>query len=153
MLLDPTPCADSALRNQDLDESQILEHILQTNRIDIPEQSGPLTYRRAEELIRRQREVVDFALPSKPLFEFMAQSIDANQLYLMEHAPGVFDGDIVIFSAARGGNGTDSPHLQSWRLYVAGGIAVYPVDCTHYEMMTTSSLSMYGEQLKLSLDA
>jgi hypothetical protein len=30
---------------------------------------------------------------------------------------------------------------------------VYSVDCTHNEMMTTGSLSMYGQQLKLSLEA
>jgi hypothetical protein len=44
-------------------------------------------------------------------------------------------------------------HLQSWRPYVAGDITTYSVDCTHHEMLTTASLSMYGEQLKLSLEA
>ncbi|MGO9748309.1 MAG: thioesterase domain-containing protein, partial [Mycobacterium sp.] len=152
VLLDAAFSAHGGIaRNQALDESQILEHILRTNRINIPVQSGPLTYRQAEELIHQQREVVEFALPQ--LLEVMVQSVTANQLYLLEHVPDVFDGDMVIFSAARNGNGNDSSHLQSWRHYVAGDITAYSVDCTHYEMLTTVSLSMYGEQLKLSLEA
>jgi thioesterase domain-containing protein/acyl carrier protein len=138
-------------RNQALDESQILQHILRTNRIDIQVDSGPLTYRQAEELIHQQ-EVVEFALPPKRLLEFMVKSVNANQLYLLEHVPGVFDGDMVIFSAARSGNGNES-HLQTWRPYVAGDITAYSVGCAHYEMLATGPLSMYGEQLKLSLEA
>ena len=159
ILLDPTPSANSTVRNQAVDESQIesqiLDLFLRTNRIDIPEQSGPLTYRQVEELIHQQREVVELALPLPPrqLFEFMVQSSNANQVYLLEHVPDVFDGDMVIFSAARNGNENNSPHLQNWRPYVAGGITEHSVDCTHHEMLTTGSLSMYGEQLKLSLEA
>ena len=155
VLLDPAFSANKFIaRNQALDESQILEDILRTNRIDIPVRSGPRAYRQAEELIH-QREAVEFALPLPPkqLLELTVQSVNANQLYLSEHVPDVFDGDMVIFSAARSGNENDSSHLQSWRPYVAGDITVYSVDCTHHEMMTTGSLSMYGQQLKLSLEA
>ena len=95
---------------------------------------------------------MEFALPPKQLLEFMVQSVNANQLYLVEHVPDVFDGDMVIFSA-RSGNENDSSHLQNWRPYVAGDITVHSVHCAHDEMMTTESLSMYGEQLKLSLEA
>ncbi|MGO9035955.1 thioesterase domain-containing protein, partial [Mycobacterium sp.] len=139
-------------RNQASDESQILEHILRINHIDIPEQSGPLTYPQAAELIHQQlEEVVEFA-PNQ-LLEFMVQSVTANHSYLQEHVPDVFDGDMVIFSAARSRNRNGSSHLQSWRPYVAGDITTYSVDCTHHEMLTTASLGMYGEQLKLSLEA
>ena len=154
-----------------LAESQVLEYILRTNRIDIPVRSGRLTYRQAEELIQQQ-EAGEFALPLPPrqLLEFMVKSVNANQLYLREHVPDVFDGDMVMFSAARNGNENDSgprlrsrwrrlrtrmatrSHLESWRPYVAGDITAYSVDCTHYEMLTTGSLSVYGEQLKLSLE-
>ena len=152
VLLDDAFTANRVIaRNQGSDESQILEHILQMNHIDIPEQSGPLTYPQAAELIHQQLEAVEFA-PNQ-LLEFMVQSVTANQLYLQEHVPDVFDGDMVIFSAARSRNGNGSSHLQSWRPYVAGDITTYSVDCTHHEMLTTSSLSMYGEQLKLSLEA
>ncbi|MDT5076975.1 MAG: hypothetical protein QOJ80_1612, partial [Mycobacterium sp.] len=156
-------------RNRAVDENQVLEYIMRTNRIDIPVQSGPLTYRRAAELIQ-QRDAVGFAvpLPPRPLLEFMVQSVNASQWYLLEHVPGVFEGDIVVFSAARSGNRNDSgrglgwrglrtrmatrPQLQRWRPYVTGDIKEYSVDCTHYEMLTISSLSVYGERLKLLLE-
>jgi len=156
ILLDPGRGADSTVTDEAPDESQIenyiLDQFLRFNRIDIPEQSGPLTYRQAEELIRHQGEVVEFVLPPRQLFEFMVQSGHANQIYLLEHVPDVFDGDVIIFSAARSEHQNDSSHLQNWRPYVAGDITLYPVDCGHDEMMTPESLDMYGEQLKLSLE-
>ena len=56
-------------RNQALAESQVLEHILRTNCIDIPAQSGSLTYQQAEELIHQQREAVEFALPPRQVLD------------------------------------------------------------------------------------
>jgi thioesterase domain-containing protein len=158
ILLDPVLNADSTLRNQPSDvesqgESRILDQVLRFNRIDTPEPSEPLTYRKAEELIRRQGGVVEFVLPPKQLFEFMVQNYESNQLYLLEHVPDVFDGDMIIFSAARPENENDSTHTRSWGPYVAGDITVYSVDCEHDGMMTAESLNMYGEQLKRSLEA
>ena len=173
VLLDPAFRASLInARNETLDESQILEHILRTNRIHIPIQPGHLTYQRAEELIHQQ-EAVEFPLPPKQLLEFMVRSVNANQSHLREHVPGVFDGDIVIFSAARGQSGDENdsgPRLKSlwrrlrsrmatqsqrrsWRPHVAGDITVHSVDCTHHDMLNTVSLDMYREQLKLSLEA
>ncbi|MGE5696246.1 MAG: thioesterase domain-containing protein, partial [Candidatus Sericytochromatia bacterium] len=171
VLLDPAFSANRVIaKNRALGESQVLKHVLRINGIDIPKWWRFLTYRRAEELIR-QRDEVDFALPPKQLLEFMVQSVTANQLYRRRHVPGLFDGDMVIFSAARRGNENGSGtrlsprwrqlrarmatrfHLQGWRPYVAGDITAYSVDCTHYEMLTAESLSMYGEQLKLLLEA
>jgi thioesterase domain-containing protein/acyl carrier protein len=157
ILLDPASSVNSIARDQALDQSQmeskILDLFLRSNGIAIPEQWGPLTYRQAEELMQQQREVVEFVLPPRQLVEFMAQSAHADQFYHLEHVPDVFDGDMVIFSAAPSRNDNDSSHLQSWRPYVAGDITVYSVDCTHNEMMTTGSLSIYGEQLKRALVA
>jgi thioesterase domain-containing protein len=156
--------------NQALAESRVLEHILRINCIDIPVQSLPLTHRQAEELIHQQREAVEFGLPPKQLLEFMIQSSDVNQLHLLEHVPDVFDGDMVVFSAAGNINGKGSvPKLRSrwrglrtrwitrsrrrsWRPYVAGDITACSVDCTHYEMLTIRSLSEYGKRLKLLLE-
>ena len=138
----------SIARNQTLDENQILEHILRTNRIAIPEQSGPLTYRQAEELIH-QREVVEVALPPKQLLEVMVRSVNRNELYLLKHVPSVFDGSMVIFSAARRDTDRGSSLLESWRPYVAGDITEHSVDCTHHDILSTESLSVYGKRLKL----
>jgi amino acid adenylation domain-containing protein len=152
-------------RNQALAESQVFKYILRTNRLDIPVQLGPLTYRQAQELI--QQRGVEFALPPRQLFEFMVKSVNANQLHLLEHVPGVFDGDMVIFFAARSGNENNSGHrlglrwrglrtrmairsrLQRWRRHVSGDITEYSVDCTHYEMLSVKSLSVHDKLLKL----
>ncbi|MGY4647321.1 thioesterase domain-containing protein [Mycobacterium sp. URHB0021] len=83
----------------------------------------------------------------------MVQSVTANQLHLGEHVPAVFDGDLVIFSAARDGHGEDSSCSHSWRPYVAGDVVTYSVDCSHHDMLTSDSLSIYGAQLKRSLEA
>jgi amino acid adenylation domain-containing protein len=159
VLLDPGHRANGTVRNEAVDESQIesriesllLDQFLRASRIDIPEQSEPLTYQQVEELIHQQREEV--VLPPRQLFEFMVQSGHANQLYLREHEPDVFDGDMIIFATVRSENENDSYHQQYWRPYVAGDITVYSVDCGHHEMMTTESLGIYGEQLKLSLES
>ncbi len=88
-----------------LNEGQILEHILRTNRIDIPLLPGPLTYERAEEIL--QRGAVEFPLPPKELLELMVRSVETNQRHLRRHVPEVFDGDMVVFSAARSGSTND----------------------------------------------
>jgi thioesterase domain-containing protein len=54
---------------------------------------------------------------------------------------------MIIFSPVRNESDRSSSPLQNWRPYVAGDITVYPIDCTHQEMLTTESLSMYGKQL------
>jgi thioesterase domain-containing protein len=141
-----------AVGNQALDESQFLEEILRFIRIGIPEEFKPVTYRKAEHLIRQRAEAMELALPSKrvrELLEFVVQSFEANVLHYSEHVPGVFDGDMVIFSAAR--SESVSSLLQSWRPYVAGDITEYSIDCTHEDMVTAESLSLYGQQLKHSL--
>ena len=155
ILLDPVRSAKSTVTNQALDkgetESYFLDQFLQFSRIDIPEQSRPRTYRQAEELIRQQGEVVEFALPPRQLFDFAVRNHNDNRLYLLDHMPDLFEGDMTIF-AARSKNESDSSHLQNWRPYVAGDITVHSVDCEHDEMMTTEALNMYAELLKLLLE-
>jgi thioesterase domain-containing protein len=156
----------AAAENQTLDEGQILEHLLRTNRIDIPVQSEPLSYRQAEELAHQHG--VALPLPPQQLLEFMVHSVQTNQRRLADHVPGVFDGDMVIFAAARGrsenGRGRSRwrglrtgraarSQQRVWRPYVTGEIATYSVDSTHLEMLTADSLSTYGEQLELILQS
>ena len=99
----------------------------------------------------------------------MVDSVKANQLRLLDHVPGVFDGDMVIFSAARGRSENGARPRPRWRVrrtgraarsqqrvwrpYVTGEIAAYSVDSTHLEMLTADSLSAYGEQLQLFLQS
>jgi amino acid adenylation domain-containing protein/non-ribosomal peptide synthase protein (TIGR01720 family) len=156
VLLDPGRAADG-ITDEAPDESQIedfiLNELLRFNGIHIPEQPGPMTYGNVHELIHQHGGVAELVLPPRRLFEFMVKSGRANQVYLREHVPDVFDGDMVIFSAARSDNENDPSHLQYWRAYVTGDIAVYSVDCGHHDMMTSESLDMYGEQLRGLLEA
>ena len=116
-------------------------------RIKIPEQSGPLTYRRAEELFHQQ-----IPLPIAQLrvfLDFFVQNMKASFLYLLEHMPAVFDGDMVIFSTTQ--NEINWDLSLHWRPYVTGDIVVHSVDCRHLEMLSPESIEMYGKQLKLLL--
>ena len=171
VLLDPafsvSVIADAASRT--LDESRILEHLLRANRVEIPASSGPFTYERAEEIIR-QGGAVDFPLPPKELVELMVRSVNANQKHLRQYVPGVFDGDMVVFSAAQSGIANDAAptlvsrlgglrtriaagfRLRKWRHHVAGELSAYSVDCAHHDMLNTASLRLYGVQLKHSLE-
>ena len=131
-------------------ESRLLNLFLRSSGIDIPEQSQPLTYQRAEELIRHHGQAVEFVLPPRQIFDFAVHNHNINESLLRKHVPDVFDGDVIIFSATRNDDDTDS-HPQNWKPYVAGDITVHPVHCGHDEMMTPQSLSMYGPQLNHSL--
>ncbi|MEB4212249.1 non-ribosomal peptide synthetase, partial [Mycobacterium sp. 94-17] len=158
VLLDPVLDATGAegshtVEDDDQGERRLLELFLRTARIDIPEHFGPLTYRTAEELIRQRSGVVEYVLPPRAIFEFAVRNHNANRKYLREHVPDVFDGDMVIFAAARREDETRSTDPENWRPYVAGEIIVHAVDCRHDDMMNTEALEMYGRQLKLSLDA
>ncbi len=154
IMLDPVHTANGSPAEETSEkhqiESHILERFLQMSGISIPEQLEPLTYEQAEDLVHQHREAVELVLPPRELFEHMVQSAHANQFYLSEHVPDVFDGDVVIFSAAQSENG--SSHVHKWRPYVAGDITAYSVDCTHNDMMSSGCLSTYGEQLKVTLE-
>jgi thioesterase domain-containing protein/acyl carrier protein len=140
----------SASKYRALDESQILENIVRINGIPVPVDSEPLTYRRAEELMQQRQATLP--LPPKQLVDTMVRSVNANQSHLVEHVPDVFDGDVIIFSAAQTAGDHDSSLLRSWRPYVAGDITEHSVDCAHHEMLNAESLDEYGKQLRLLLE-
>jgi amino acid adenylation domain-containing protein len=167
VLLDPTVHANRVLAlNPAWGQSHVLKHILRANHIAVPRRWGRFSYQEAEQLLRQQGSV-DFALPPNQLLDFMAQSLNANWLLLVEHELDVFDGDVVIFSAARRRN---FPRLRlrrpgaltrmafryqqrSWRPYVSGNVTEHPVECTHYEMLTTAALNQYEKYLELILES
>ena len=140
---------DELLRGA-LGQSYVLELILGYLRIDIPEQSEPLTYRRAEELFHEQ-----FALPKQQVrvfLEFFVKNMKNSLVYLAEHTPGVFCSDMTVFYSTRNESDWDS-RLQNWRQYVTGDITQYPVDCGHLEMLSPEAITIYGKQLQLVLGA
>ena len=149
VVLDALPSIEiQELGDWDLDWEKELE-VLRFYLKGLPEQDGPLTYEQIEELLR-ERGAAEFPRYKQVLDLFVHNVKNGITLY-PAHEPGVFNGDMIIFSAVRDLNDQSSSLLRSWRPYVAGDITVYSIDCTHHEMLTAESVSMYGKQLKHSL--
>jgi amino acid adenylation domain-containing protein len=157
ILLDAQPRLDSSVADV-LDKKQILEEVLRFYRIGIPEHDESLTYEQIEELIRERVaiEVPQYKQLLNLLVEnldLLVQNINRNRAMYRAHEPGVFDGDMIIFSAVQDETDRRSSPSQSWRPYVTGDITEYSIDCAHEVMLTPESLSLYGQQLKFSLGA
>ena len=127
----------------------MLQEVLRFYRIGIPQQDEPLTYEQIEELVREQVPV-EFSL-HKQLLDLLVQNVTRNTALYRAHEPGIFDGNIVVFAAARDAIDRVSSLKDSWRPYVTGEVTVHSTECTHQEMLAAESVSMYGEQLKDSL--
>ncbi|WP_155764474.1 non-ribosomal peptide synthetase, partial [Mycobacterium colombiense] len=151
VLLDAQPSMDDSGTLPNVGEEDVLEDVLRFCRIDVPEQDEPLTYQRVEELLLA-RGIAEFPR-YKQLLDLGVQNINSNGALYRAHEPGVFDGDISIFTAVRDEGDHSSHLLQRWRPYVTGDINSYPIDCVHEEMMSTESLTLYGQQLKVLLKA
>ncbi|WP_172826157.1 non-ribosomal peptide synthase/polyketide synthase [Mycobacterium colombiense] len=151
VLLDSQPRMDSSVTAPNIGEADVLGDVLRICRIDIPEQDEPLSYEHVEELLRKQG-IVQFS-QYKQLVDWGVQNLNRNVALYQAHEPDVFHGDITIFTAVRDECDRSSPLLQRWRPYVTGDIAVYPIDCGHQEMMSIESLILYGQQLKVLLEA
>jgi len=153
ILLDARPTIDSVTPalHEKLILDEVLKEVLEFYRIDIPEQDGPLTYQQVEELVH-ERGAVEFT-QYKQLLDSIVQNLNSSVALHQAHEPGVFDGDTVIFSALPDEKIPSSSPLESWRPYVAGHITEYSIDCRHEDMLTAESISLYGQQLKLSLKA
>ena len=123
ILLDAQPSIDSSvtLPNYALGIRDILEEVLRFYRIDIPEQDEPLTYEQIEELVR-ERGAVEFPR-YKQLLDLAVQNLNSNDALYRAHEPGVFDGDMIIFSAVRDERGSQFVSsatlatLRYWRHY------------------------------------
>ncbi|MBZ4537736.1 amino acid adenylation domain-containing protein [Mycobacterium avium] len=140
----------SDILNSDVLVEQALNEVLRFCGIQVPEGDEPLTYERAEKLLR-ERGIEE--LPRyKPLLDSIVRNDNTNLALARAHEPGVFDGDVKLFAAAREEGDQNSSSLRSWRPYVTGEISSYPVDCTHQQMMSTESLIQYGQQLKVVLE-
>ncbi|MGD1424879.1 amino acid adenylation domain-containing protein [Mycolicibacterium septicum] len=152
--------------NRAVAKGWVLDYILRTNKARVPVHWGPLSYSRMADILAQQGS----SPPAVQLVEFMARSVSAGQLLLLDHEPDVFYGDVVMFSAARRrdaatgsgivsrwarrrNRGAARSLLRSWRPYVSGEVAVVPVDCTHFEMFIPESLNAYAQQLTSLLES
>jgi thioesterase domain-containing protein len=82
----------------------------------------------------------------------IVNNINTNMELYPAHEPGIFDGDMTVFSAVQDESGSNSSARQRWRPYIAGDIIEYSIECTHENMLTAESVSLFGQQLKLSLE-
>ena len=96
------------------------------------------------------REQLSGLLDDRLLDQLMT-NFDTNVELYREHRAEVFDGDTVVFAAARDAADRGAVLRESWSRYVAGDIAAYSIDATHHEMLTTEALAEYGKQLGLLL--
>jgi amino acid adenylation domain-containing protein/non-ribosomal peptide synthase protein (TIGR01720 family) len=81
------------------------------------------------------------------LLDQIVHNFDSNVRFYRDHEAGVFNGDLILFSAERDESDRSSFLQRSWQPHVAGDIVVHPIDCTHQAMLTTEALSLYGQQL------
>ena len=153
ILLDAHPAISSVTSSPDqaLLKKEAQEEILRQYRKANPEQDEPLTYEQLEELFR-QRGADEFNR-YKQFVDSTFRNTISNLTLDRAPEPGVFDGDVILFSAVGDESDRNSPPPQSWRPYVTGDITAYSVDCAHTDMVSVESLSLYGQQLKLSLQA
>ncbi|TAM64963.1 thioesterase domain-containing protein, partial [Mycobacterium sp.] len=77
----------------------------------------------------------------------LVRNVRRNIARYRVHRPGVFDGDMTIFSAVRDQSDRSSYLVQNWRPYVSGDIVIREVDCAHDEMLTTEAVGVFGEEL------
>jgi thioesterase domain-containing protein/acyl carrier protein len=152
ILLDAQPRIDT-LPNEDLNDWKKHIEALRFYRVANPEQDASFTYDQMEEIIR-ERGAAEFAaeFPQyNQVLDLFIQNINSSIELSRTHEPGVFTGDMIIFSAARDETNQSCSLAENWRPYVTGAITAYSIDCTHQEMLTTESVAMYGTQLKDSL--
>ncbi|WP_280382314.1 amino acid adenylation domain-containing protein [Nocardia wallacei] len=67
------------------------------------------------------------------------------------YRPGVFDGDLLYFSATRGV--TELFGADLWRPYVTGTLTEFPVDATHAQLTNTDVVAVIGPRLAAHLEA
>ncbi|WP_141681683.1 non-ribosomal peptide synthetase, partial [Mycobacterium malmoense] len=85
---------------------------------------------------------------SEWLLELVAGNARDNLARYRSHDPGVFRGDITIFSAGRDEDERGAFLVRSWRPYVSGDVLAYSVDCGHDDMLTTDAVGLYGQRLR-----
>ncbi|AQA20715.1 amino acid adenylation domain protein [Rhodococcus sp. MTM3W5.2] len=73
---------------------------------------------------------------------------ERNDALMGRHRPGVFDGDVLVFTAAADPAGA----ADTWRPFVTGEIDEHPVEATHWQMTSPSAMEAIGPVLGDHLD-
>jgi thioesterase domain-containing protein len=114
--------------------------------------TGELTYERAARLIDDTLGA-ETGVRGRDL-ERIARGYENSRLIGRRFVPQVYDGDLLIFPAARNGGGaTRARSAQEWRPLVTGRIDEHAVDCGHNDMIEPESLAVIGPVLARALSA
>ncbi|WP_139277853.1 amino acid adenylation domain-containing protein, partial [Rhodococcus marinonascens] len=113
---------------------------------------GEITYERAARLIDESFGA-ETGVQGRHLERIAAGYENSRQLG-HGYAPQLYNGDLLIFPAARDGDGAARLHSAAeWGPLVTGRIHEYEVDCEHNEMIEPPALAIIGPLLARSLSA
>jgi thioesterase domain-containing protein len=76
-------------------------------------------------------------------YRAIMDTFEHNARIMRTFVPQIFHGDALLFVASRG----EAKPVDSWKAYVDGLIRVYPIDCTHDEMMAPRPAEQIGRVL------
>nr|WP_236694277.1 non-ribosomal peptide synthetase [Mycolicibacterium obuense] len=140
ILIDDAFTADRVIGGASSEE-EVLAALLRSNGIAVPDEQRPLTHARAAELIGTALSATGQVVPPA-LLQLMVGCVATNHVLLQRHLPRIFDGDIAIFHAAE-----NASCAFDWGQFVTGTVTSRTVDCSHLEMLASSSVDTYREQL------
>ncbi|GLZ13198.1 hypothetical protein Acsp04_34330 [Actinomadura sp. NBRC 104425] len=104
-----------------------------------PEETGPETdLRRTAERFREEVGEVLGGISDEELM-LVAKIFHNNTALRRKHRPGVFDGDMLLFTAGEYADG-NAPDPGRWEPYVRGEITVVSLPCRHTDMMLPDML-------------
>jgi nonribosomal peptide synthetase DhbF len=94
------------------------------------------------ETLERAGSRLAFQGPER-LAEHVAATINSERIFY-DYEPGVFNGDMLFFTAKRSAPG-NGPLAQQWLKFVTGEVINVEIDCLHQEMMDPEPISQIGK--------
>ncbi|MFI9202077.1 amino acid adenylation domain-containing protein [Streptomyces sp. NPDC053048] len=111
---------------------------------DEPDGDAPVTLERVMTALRAENGALA-ALPERTV-SAMARIALNNAALTRRHRPGVFEGDVLFFTAAAP-RAEARPSREAWRPYITGELANRDVDCAHAAMTRPEPAALIAEAL------
>ncbi|WP_459963872.1 non-ribosomal peptide synthetase, partial [Mycobacterium avium] len=152
VLLDAQPGLDGSVTAPDaaLAEQHMLEEALRSHLV-APDRDQPHARRQFNHLVREAG--AEGMSRHKRLFDVLFGNARKNIERSKIHEPGVFLGEVTIFSAVRDQEDRSAFLVENWRPYVAGDLVIHEIDCTHDEILNADVVDSYGQRLGQLLGA
>ncbi|KOG14015.1 non-ribosomal peptide synthetase [Streptomyces viridochromogenes] len=147
-LLDSFPGAWTSQGPRPTDRPAVLRGLLAILGREVPAQDDELTDRRFAELVRRVPDLPG-SLDDAELAALVEVTAN-NRRLLEEFDPLPYDGDLLLFSAARDPDAHPDRHT-AWQPYVRGRVHSHDIPCTHGEMTRPGPLDLIGPRLARQL--